>query len=632
MFKRFLSLALSVLLVFMGLMTISGDAEAATDNKLRLGITSFPTNANPWTQSMQADNTLQERVYSWLTRMNTKTLEMEGDLAESWEVSEDGLVWTIKLKENVLWHDGEKFDADDVIFTYQTLLDSKDKEELTFRRKKDVTEIEKIEKIDDYTIKMTCSVPKAYFTTEPLNTVRIVPEHIWGKMNPQEMLEFNNETPIGTGPFKLKGNFNPQDSILELERNDDYFEGSANIDSMIYILFENKDTMYQAFRNGDIDAFDPSKTQVPQLEGDSNFKVMKSMRPKLTQLGFNCWTDPENPDKQHPLSGGNPLLLNPNIRKAFDYALDKQKLVNMVLGGVGNVGSTLVPTSSGKWHLDVSHEYSPEKAIKLLEGEGFTSFTTQEISGREVKVRTNDKGEKLVFRLALLSDGYAWHYRESMPFMAKWLEEVGIGLVVESMDGSTLGEKMALEGDKACDFDLFIWGWTPGYEPSFILSVLTTDQIGGRSDCMYSSEEYDKLYELQLKQVNEDERLETINKMQKMILKESPYIPLYYQGVYEAYRTDRFEGWVQVHNDGTIFNNDSYLEIKSKTPVQEDTDKGSEDKSSEDTDKSSNDSTSKDTPIEHPQESKGIFSNSILWIVIVVVVVGFIMFNKKDKR
>ncbi|SKC38755.1 ABC transporter substrate-binding protein [Maledivibacter halophilus] len=627
MFRRCLSLTLSFVLIFVGLLTISTDANTLSDNKLRLGITSFPTNANPWSQSMQADNVLQERVYSWLTRMNDRTLEMEGDLAENWEVSEDGLVWTISLKKNVIWHDGEKFDADDVIFTYQTLLNSKDKEELTFRRKKDIAEIEKIEKIDDYTVKMTCSVPKAYFTTEPLNTVRIVPEHIWSNMTPKEMLEFNNENPIGTGPFKLKGSFNPQNNILELERNDGYFDGAANIDSMIYILFENKDTMYQAFINGDIDAFDPSKTQVPQLEGNKTFKVMKSMRPMLTQLGFNCWTDPENPNKQHPLSNGNPLLLNPNIRRAFDYSLDKQKLVDMVLGGVGNVGSTLVPTSSGKWHLDIPHEYNPDKAIELLEAEGFTSFTTEEISGREVKVRTNDKKEKLVFRLALLSDGYAWHYRESMPFMAKWLEEVGIGIVVESMDGSTLGEKMKLQGDKACDFDLYIWGWTPGYEPSFILSVLTTDQIGGRSDCMYSNEEYDRLYELQLTQINEEERLETINQMQKIILEEAPYISLYYQGYNEAYRTDKFEGWVQVNNDGTIFNNSSYLEIKPVSLQEKDTEK-----INEDTDKISNDSDSEETPAKDVQKTKGPSSNPILWIVIIVVVVGFIVFNKKDKR
>jgi len=620
MYKRFLSLTLLVLLVFMSLLPTNTNAEAAVDNKLRLGITSFPTNANPWTQSMQADNALQGRVYSWLTRMNDRTLEIEGDLAESWEVSEDGLVWTISLKKNVTWHDGEKFDADDVIFTYQTLLDSKDKEELTFRRKKDVAEIEKIEKIDDYTVKMICSVPKAYFTTEPLNTVRIVPEHIWGKMTPQEMLEFNNENPIGTGPFKLKGSFNPQDSTFEVEKNSDYYDGAANIDGIIYILFQNTDTMFQAFKNGDIDLFQPSKTQVPQLEGDETFKVVKSLSPKLTQLGFNCWTDPENPGKQHPLSNGNPLLLNPNIRRAFDYALDKQKLVDMVLGGVGDVGSTLVPTSSGKWHLDIKHEYNPEKAVELLEKEGFTSFTIEEISGREVKVRTNDKGEKLVFRLALLSNGYAWHYRESMPFMAKWLEDIGIGLIVESMDGSTLGEKMALEGDKACDFDLFIWGWTPGYEPSFILSVLTTDQIGGRSDCMYSNPRYDDLYRLQLTQVKEEERLKTINEMQKIILEEAPYIALYYQGAYEAYRTDKFEGWVQVHNDGTIFNNTSYLEIKSKTPVQKDMNPNS------------NDSNIKKKSAEQPQESKGLFSNPILWIVIIVVIAGFIMFNRKEKR
>ncbi len=191
-----------IVVVALCLMNMGVGVQAAEqDNKLRVGITAYPTNANPWTQAMQADNTLQERVYSWLLALNDVTLEFEGDLAESWEASEDGLEWTIKLRQNVLWHDGEKFDADDVVFTYQTLLTAKGNDALTFRRKNDAKEIVKVEKIDDYTVKFTTDVQKANFTTFPLTSVRIVPEHIWSKMTPEEMLAAQNTMPIGTGPF-----------------------------------------------------------------------------------------------------------------------------------------------------------------------------------------------------------------------------------------------------------------------------------------------------------------------------------------------------------------------------------------------------------------------------------------------
>ncbi len=211
------------------------------------------------------------------------------------------------------------------------------------------------------------------------------------------------------------------------------------------------------------------------------------MLPKLTQMGFNCWTDPEDRTKPHPKSKGNPLLLNPNIRRAFDYAMDKEKLVQIVLGNVGVVGTSLVPTASGKWHLDVPHEYNPEKAIELLEKEGFTKFEEVEVNNRKVKVRANEQGEKLVFRMALLTSGYAGHYRDSMPFITKWLETVGIGLQIETMDGDALGERSTLDSQNVGDFDVYIWGWTPDYEPAYMLSVLTTEQIGGRSDCLYSN-------------------------------------------------------------------------------------------------------------------------------------------------
>ncbi len=559
------SLCLTVVVIFCLVSTVFfANAYAAADNKLRVGITSFPTNANPWSQAMQADNTLQERVYSWLSKLNDETLEYEGDLAESWEVSEDGLEWTIKLRKDVTWHDGEKFDADDVVFSYQTLVDAKDNEELAFRRKVDAKEIATVEKIDDYTVKFTTSVLKSYFIVYPLGSVRIVPEHIWGKMTPEEMLAYENTTPIGTGPFKMKKEFNPQDNTLELLRFDGYYGQAPHIDSIIFVLFENKDTVFQAFRNGDIDMFSPTKTQIGQLEKEENVEVLPVMLPKLTQMGFNCWTDPENPGQPHPKSKGNPLLLNPNIRRAFNYAMDKDLLVKIALNGIGVTGSTLVPTASGKWHLDVPHEYNPEKAVELLEKEGFTDFETVTVNNRKVEVRVNDKGENLVFRMVLLTSGYAWHYRDSMPFITKWLEKVGIALQIETMDGNALGERSTPDHKNAGDYDVYIWGWTPGYEPSYILSVITTEQIGGRSDSLYSNPEYDELYELQVQQINVEERLQTINKMQEIVLQEAPYIPLYYQGVPEAYRTDKFEGFVLRHGDGTVFHNTTYLNLQLK--------------------------------------------------------------------
>ena len=191
------------------------------------------------------------------------------------------------------------------------------------------------------------------------------------------------------------------------------------------------------------------------------------------------------------------------------------------------------------------------------------------------------------------------------------------------MDGSTLGEKQSLEGDNACDFDLFIWGWTPGYEPSFILSVLTTDQIGGRSDCMYSNAAYDDLYNLQMTQVNEEERLETVNEMQKMILEEAPYVALYYQGKYEAYRIDKFDGWVQRNGDGTVFNNASYLEVVSKAPIQKNEDSSSTEEKTEE---------SPTKQAQEPEASNGLFSNPIVWAVIAAAIIGIVMLNRKEKR
>ncbi|GAU75948.1 ABC transporter substrate-binding protein [Fusibacter sp. 3D3] len=520
---------------------------------VNLGITAFPTNTNPFTQTMQADHNAL-RMYESLVQQDAATLEFKGVLADSWSVSDDGLGWTIKLKEGVKWHDGETFDADDVMFTYSAILDNLENENAGFSRKSDVKSIEKIEKKGDYEVLFTTKTPVANFLDTPLQVIYIVPEHIFGKMSVAELIEFTNSNPIGTSPWKLVGEFNAQNTELEFERNEDYYGTKPNVDGLLFILFENSDTMYQAFKAGSIDMFSPSGTQAEELATDANVEVIKNLQPKLTEIGVNSSDDPR--------STVNKSLKIKEVRQAINLALDKQKLIDDVLKGVGYAGTTIVPTSAGKWHLEGEHEYSPEKAIALLEKAGFTDFETVQISGRDVKVRKNAAGDTLVFRLALLTDGYAWHYRDSALYIVKWLEEVGIGLELQSMDGSALGDLMDLESDSFCDYDLYIWGWTPGYDPGFILTVLTTDQIGGRQEVMYSNPEYDALVDLQITQVNVDERLKTVHKAQEIILEDAPYIPLYYQGAYDAFRKDKYEGFIQFAGDGTIFNNETYINIK----------------------------------------------------------------------
>lgn len=217
--KKLLSILLVVTLVI-GLAacgspadnTTGGESTSEPDVKhiLNLGITSFPTNVNPFSQRMQQDHD-GLRMYETLVNHDAETLEFEGLLADSWNVSEDGLVWTIKLREDVTWQDGEKFDAEDVVFTYKTIVDSKANDAAAFTRKAEVKYIEKVEQTGDYEVKLTTSIPVANFLIETLGVIYIVPEHIWGPMETQALLDYQNEVPIGTSPWKIVGS-----SILKI--------------------------------------------------------------------------------------------------------------------------------------------------------------------------------------------------------------------------------------------------------------------------------------------------------------------------------------------------------------------------------------------------------------------------------
>jgi peptide/nickel transport system substrate-binding protein len=133
------------------------------------------------------------------------------------------------------------------------------------------------------------------------------------------------------------------------------------------------------------------------------------------------------------------------------------------------------------------------------------------------------------------------------------------------MDG---GAQSDLIYDQDFDTDMYLWGWGAELDPSLKLSVLLTEQIGKRSDCFWSNEEYDELYYEQLNQVDREERIETVHEMQKIVYEEAPYVILYNSDSVEAYRTDKFEGWTKVPSGiGTTIiqvNKSNFLNVRPK--------------------------------------------------------------------
>jgi peptide/nickel transport system substrate-binding protein len=217
---------------------------------------------------------------------------------------------------------------------------------------------------------------------------------------------------------------------------------------------------------------------------------------------------------------------------------------------------SLVPNPVGKWSWqpgpDVIRTYNPEKAKEVLEEAGYKDTDGDGI-------REDSNGNKLDFRFSVIEADY----KDQALIIEQNLKEVGIKVNIEYMDDGRLGDIIE---NQSFDTDMYIWGWTADYgEPSFILSVMLSSEIGGRSDCWYGNPEYDELYKLQAITVDEDERVEIVHKMQEIIYRDSPYNVMYTQTKVQAYRSDRWDNLQQwPDGNGGLLNYYTKLAVSPK--------------------------------------------------------------------
>jgi len=532
--------SIALFMCFLPLANNNVDAASNPSNTLRVGWTSEPDSLSPFISNRVSTFELHLLFYDSLVTFDND-LKPVGRLAESWKVSDDNLTWTFNLQKDVKWHDGEPFTSQDVKYSYETFLEANMGMYSDFLKG-----ITSIETPDDLTVVIKTEKPKAnmLYVTAP-----ILPKHIWEEVKSDELETWPNEKPIGTGAFKFvewkKGEF------VKLEANKEYFGGAPKVGELIFPLYANNDTMVQSLKIAEIDAaININSNQVKLLESEKDFKVLSNPTNAFTNLGINTWED--------KASKGNPLLLNNDIKHAMSYAIDKQKIIDVAFSGQGKPGSTIVPSFLTDWHNELSDEknrsYNPDKAKATLDEAGFTD---RDGDG----VREDKDGKPLEFRLYLRSNSP--EEVKAGQILHVLLKDVGINTNVETIDDGVLGDRIYDNGD----YDLFIWGWSTDIDPTTILSIVSTDQIGNLSETYYSNPKYDELLAEQEVTVDFKERQKIVYEMQNILAEDLPYIILMEENAMQAVRTDKWKGWTPVQ--GAFFmaaNNFNYLNIE---PIEE---------------------------------------------------------------
>ena len=376
-----------------------------------------PDNLNPFIGIQGIDYMFWHMNYDFLVGFDSKTLEPRPELATAWEVSPDGKEWTFTIREGSTWQDGEPVTARDVAFTFNYIVDNELLNLSTY-----TNGITGAEVIDDTHVKVTTSAPKANMLRM---VVPILPEHIWSKVSGKAATtSYQNKPPIvGDGPFQLvewvKGKF------VRFEANPTYWAGKPKVDEVIFQLYTNPDTMAQDLKLGTIDgAVDIPPAQFKPLGGEEGITISQSTSWNFIELAMNSYDSPD--------SKGNPVLKDQQFRTAVNWAVDRQKVVDVAYQQYATLGSSLiVPYSKYHWEpaADQAFTFDPEKAKQILEDAGY-----KDVDGDGFR-ETKD-GKKLALRFYATTDSV--QNQTAAKLIVGWLKDVGIKLNLQVIDAGTL--------------------------------------------------------------------------------------------------------------------------------------------------------------------------------------------------
>lgn len=526
-------LLLCLLLVACGGGTETGDETApAGPVILRVGWPGSPDSLNPGIGLLTESYTIWGLTYDTLIDLNFDGT-FKPNLAESYESSEDGLTWTFHLRPDTKFHDGQPLTAQDVLFSLNFYQEHTDFPFLNSY----TSYFDTITAPDEQTVVLTLTEAIPNLEIQVLSLF-ILPEHIWqAHSQGNAAAEFENLETIGSGPFKMVEY--KQNEFVHLAANKEHFLYPPKIDEVIFQTFANEDALVQALQTGQVDLItEMPNTAYPILRNAENVQVVNGtpLSPSVRDIIFNQVL-PENcpSEEEGGVCTGHPALLDRNVRLALAQATDKAKIIDVALLGLGTPGRTLVPDSQGVWYNSdlADHPFDPAQANQLLDTAGYLDSDGDGIRNMP------DGGRPLTFRLQWPDDV------PEAPRIADLLGEMWAQIGIETEPQALNPDALTSVCCPAFDFDVIIWGWSWGPDPSDPLGTMITDEIAtGYSETGYSNPQFDELYSQQATELDKEQRRQLVWQMQEIIFNDVVYLIPYYAQTVQAFRTDRFTGWV----------------------------------------------------------------------------------------
>ncbi len=447
------------------------------------GLIGEPQFINPlYASASDVDADLTRLVYSGLFKYDSVS-GFVPDLASSYEISEDQTVYTINIRDDAYWHDGEPVRASDVVFTIQSIQnpDYKSPLAVTFQGVSVV-------QAGDKTVQFILPEPFGPFLSTL--TVGVIPSHVWEEIAPiRATLTEINLTPVGSGPYEFskftkdkKGNIRS----YTLERNPEYYGGTSYLEELTFKFYSDNLTAVDALKNKNVEglAFVPADL-VAEVEKIRGVEILRPALPQVTAIFFN--------------EERNELLADDDVRQALAQAIDKDRIVADVLDGFGQViHGPILPDQLGYHENIAQQEYDPEAAMSLLEGQ-----------------------EELVFTMTVLDQA---EFINAAEIIKEQWAAVGATLEIRVVPVMDL-QAMVLSGH---NYEMFLTGELSGIDPDpypFWHSSQASDT--GLNLSMYANRKADELLEEARTVTDPAERAAKYIEFQDMLAEDLPAIFLY---------------------------------------------------------------------------------------------------------
>lgn len=434
---------------------------------------------NPLLSTDTSSSAVEDAIFSGLTRINEK-LEVIPDMAESWKVSKDGKTWTIYLKKNIKWHDGYPFTAEDVVFTFNAILNPSVN---SVRRSDYIIDGQPIrfKAVDKYTVIATLPKPFAPFLSRL--GIGIIPKHLYSGKDINTAAY--NRRPVGTGPFKF-AEWKTGDHITVV-RNNNYFRGRPLLASILYKIIPDENSTLVALEAGEIDAAGIPPKDYSRMKGVKGINIFEYDTLLYTYLGLN---------------NDSPLFTDKKVRQALAHAVNKKQLINLVLKKMGS--QAFAPSSPVSWAYSdnvAKFPYDPEKARRMLAGKKieFTCLVNQGNKERE----------------------------KAAVILQQQFKKVGVKMDIRVMEWAAL-LKIVNDPTPPKEFDAIIMGWSLGLDPDSYSIWHSSQYPRGFNFIRYNNPAVDKLLEAGRTEMDKAKRKAIYAKLNKLISEDQPYIFLWY--------------------------------------------------------------------------------------------------------